>query len=109
VIGAGCRSRCLCDLSFHGQNIHLRGIDPAAIDAMEIQLCAEIKRGDGILKGREGDARIDQRTEKHVAANSRKTVQVADLHFADPLTGRSCGPPIVISEIGSKAFIEPER
>src|SRR5271170_3419439 len=112
VIGSCRRSRSMRyfrDLSLRSQNVDLRRVDPAAIHPTEVQLCAQIERCDGILKYREGHARIYQGAEKHIAANSRKTVEVGDLHFVDSMTGRSWGLPIAISETGSKAFIEPER
>jgi len=112
VVG-GSRWSCgvsdLGKLSLKSQHVDLRCVDPAAIHPTEVQLCAQVERGDGILKNREGHARIYQGAEKHIAANSRKTVEVGDLHFVDSMTGRSCGLPIAISETGSKAFIEPER
>ncbi len=112
VFVAACRSRMddLGQFSLRSQHIDLRRVDAASIDAAQLQFRAKIKRGDGILKHLEWNARIDQRAEKHISADSGEAIQIRNLHLQtrySPLVGLA--PLIAISDAGSSAFIEPER
>ena len=66
---------------FRGAHVELGGGDPAALDALEGQHRAGLKRGDGIdnggLDGCLVGAGIRQRAHQHIAADSGECVQIA--------------------------------
>jgi hypothetical protein len=53
----------------------LRGLDPASSDALDPQLDSiQGKPANGLAQGVERQARIDQRSQQHVAGGARETV-----------------------------------
>ena len=67
-------------LAFGGQDIDFCGVDAAAVDAVQIEMNAEVERVDGSLENRDRNAGIDERGEKHVSADAGEAVEIDDLH-----------------------------
>ncbi len=96
-------------LALAGQHIDLRRIDPAPVDSPQLQPRIQIKRRDSILHNIERHAGIHQRAQKHISTYAGEAIQIADLHCARSLAGLTPAPASLISEAGSKAFIDPDR
>jgi hypothetical protein len=58
------------------RNVEFGGADSAALDFLEGDGGADFERGDGVGDGGLAGAGVGQRTHQHIAANSRKGVQV---------------------------------
>lgn len=66
----------------HAINKHIhpcRG-DPVSIDAGYLQFCPQIKFAYGFFQQFRRHARINKRADEHVAADSRETIQIRNLH-----------------------------
>ncbi len=61
-------------------NVNLGRTDAATIDAQDLQMHADVECGDGFLEKLGQDSGINQRGEKHVAADSGKAIEVCDAH-----------------------------
>src|SRR5919109_2204013 len=62
------------------QHVDLCCRNSAAIHARDFQLCADIECRYRFLEYLRRDTGIEQRTQKHVAADSRKAIQISDAH-----------------------------
>ena len=97
-------------LACGGQDIDFCGVDAAAVHAAHIEMNAEVKGVDGLLKNRDGNAGVDERGKKHVSADAGEAVEIGDLHHvvSDALgAGSWLFQPMV--ETGSRVFIDPLR
>ena len=61
-------------------DINFRRRDSAAGDARNLQARADVERGHGFLENAGGQACVQQRPQKHVAANAREAVEIGDAH-----------------------------
>ena len=54
--------------------------DAAAIDARVLQVGPDVESGDGLLEELERNSGVEQRAQKHVAADSREAFEVGNSH-----------------------------
>ena len=74
-------------MSRAGVDIHLGRCEPAAHDLPAMKMRAHIERVRGFFESREGNSRVDQRTQQHIAADAGKTFQIADSHRGSIVNG----------------------
>lgn len=97
-------------MAFGGQDIDFCGINATAVDAVQIEVNAEVERIDSFLKNGNGDARIDERGKEHVSADTGEAVEIGDLHrVVSGTTGSGSGWFQPIVEAGRRVFMEPLR
>ena len=65
--------------------------DAAAIDLFDLQRCADVECGGGLLEDFEWDAGVDERAEEHVACDSGEAVDKCDAHQEVSLGGGDGG------------------
>jgi hypothetical protein len=52
--------------------------EPAAVNARVLQLSADVESSDSLLKQLEGNSGIEQRAQKHAAADSREAFEIGN-------------------------------
>ena len=72
-----------------GQHVHLHGGEPAPLDALHFEPHRQPQRGDGVLQRGFFDADIDERAERHVAADAAEAIEVRHLHVSSPRRRRA--------------------
>jgi hypothetical protein len=93
-------------------DIDLGGLNPAPAYPVDAQFRAWSQRSRGPLQQFYGSAGIYQRAHEHIAADTGKTLQVADAPGLAHQKLAHLGPPLwkpVNTSMGSTSFMEPER
>ena len=62
------------------EDIHFSCRDAAAINPADVQLRADVERGDCALEQFFADAGVEQGAKHHVSADSRKALEVSNAH-----------------------------
>ena len=99
----GVRGRLLTDLSAF-KNVDLGAENSTTVDLFNLQRCSQVEGGNGGMQNLWIDARVEERSKKHVAADTGEAVKIGNSHRGYSFTAAE-----VIAVTGRTSFIDPER